>query len=104
VKRDKVLNALPRFATDTWQATAPGAWTPSCTSPEQLALLQYTSGSTGTPRGVCVTHANLVHNQRLLDVNRETAPHLGSRSHRQWIACRACGEAVVIRDDAAPRA
>jgi len=37
-------------------------WTPRPVRPEQLAYLQYTSGSTGTPRGVAVTHANLVHN------------------------------------------
>jgi acyl-CoA synthetase (AMP-forming)/AMP-acid ligase II/alkylation response protein AidB-like acyl-CoA dehydrogenase/acyl carrier protein len=34
--------------------------------PSELALLQYTSGSTGLPRGVAVTHANLVDNQRQL--------------------------------------
>ena len=31
---------------------------------EELALLQYTSGSTGSPKGVMVTHANLLANQR----------------------------------------
>jgi acyl-CoA synthetase (AMP-forming)/AMP-acid ligase II/acyl carrier protein len=29
-----------------------------------LAFLQYTSGSTSTPRGVMVTHGNLMHNER----------------------------------------
>jgi acyl-CoA synthetase (AMP-forming)/AMP-acid ligase II len=31
-----------------------------------LALLQYTSGSTGSPRGVALTHANVMSNQRAL--------------------------------------
>ena len=31
-----------------------------------IAFLQYTSGSTGHPRGVMLTHANLMHNLRLL--------------------------------------
>lgn len=31
-----------------------------------LAFLQYTSGSTSTPRGVMVTHGNLMHNEGLL--------------------------------------
>lgn len=34
--------------------------------PESPALLQYTSGSTGDPRGVILTHSNLVHNQLAL--------------------------------------
>ena len=34
---------------------------------EDLALIQYTSGSTGSPRGVCLTHDNLVSNCEALD-------------------------------------
>jgi len=32
-----------------------------------LAFLQFTSGSTKTPKGVMITHANLLHNQRMIE-------------------------------------
>jgi amino acid adenylation domain-containing protein len=37
-------------------------WRPLDSDPQRVALLQYTSGSTGEPRGVTLTHANLMHN------------------------------------------
>ena len=49
----------------TWFDAGGGAPAAAVTPPPagpHPALLQYTSGSTGTPRGVCVSHANLIHN------------------------------------------
>ncbi|WP_157877701.1 fatty acyl-AMP ligase [Streptomyces kanamyceticus] len=42
--------------------------------PEHLALLQYTSGSTSNPKGVMVSHANLVHNVTRMSANLGTGP------------------------------
>jgi acyl-CoA synthetase (AMP-forming)/AMP-acid ligase II len=43
-------------------------WEPASIDPDSLAFLQYTSGSTGQPKGVQIRHANLMQNQRLLQL------------------------------------
>jgi acyl-CoA synthetase (AMP-forming)/AMP-acid ligase II/acyl carrier protein len=47
------------LSTEHWQEWVGLPWTAPETHPDQVALLQYTSGSTATPRGVMVTHRNL---------------------------------------------
>ncbi|MGP4051918.1 fatty acyl-AMP ligase [Streptomyces sp. 2A115] len=49
---------------------------PQAVSPIATALLQYTSGSTGAPRGVIVSHSNLIANQEALRDHCE----IGSRT------------------------
>lgn len=49
-------------ATDAVDGSAARAWRDPAAVPRTLAFLQYTSGSTAAPRGVMVTHGNLLHN------------------------------------------
>ncbi|WP_321937751.1 AMP-binding protein [Paraburkholderia sp. J8-2] len=44
------------------------------TAPNDLALLQYTSGSTGEPKGVMLSHANLLSNIRAMGERMQVQP------------------------------
>ncbi|MEO1626922.1 MAG: non-ribosomal peptide synthetase [Bacteroidota bacterium] len=46
-------------------------WT--CSHSEEIAFIQYTSGSTSAPKGVVVTHANLLDNLRLIEQSFHTS-------------------------------
>ena len=59
------LPAVPWLATDE-SPERPRRWRDPELRGEALAFLQYTSGSTSTPKGVMVSHGNLAHNQRVI--------------------------------------
>jgi acyl-CoA synthetase (AMP-forming)/AMP-acid ligase II len=56
------LGSIPWLATDSVSDDRADDWREVAIAPGDLAFLQYTSGSTASPRGVMVSHANLLHN------------------------------------------
>lgn len=46
--------------------TAEASFAPAAVDPDSVAFLQYTSGSTSAPKGVMVTHRNLVANEEMI--------------------------------------
>lgn len=62
----KQADKLRWLVTDTLNTTTADVWTPPELNTGSLAFLQYTSGSTGQPKGVMVSHGNLLANQRAI--------------------------------------
>ncbi|OBK83987.1 type I polyketide synthase [Mycolicibacter sinensis] len=54
--------ALRWMITDETAGGSEAGWVPPQIDAETVAMLQYTSGSTSAPKGVVLTHGNLVHN------------------------------------------
>jgi acyl-CoA synthetase (AMP-forming)/AMP-acid ligase II len=79
--RDTFVEHAPELAELVWLATdllsdeAPG-FVDSSVEPSTIAFLQYTSGSTSAPRGVMISHQNLLHNaasvKTLFEQDRES--------------------------------
>lgn len=63
----KAVDKLPRLVTSDIRV-GEGDWFINETiSPNDIAFLQYTSGSTGNPKGVMISHANLMANMRAIE-------------------------------------
>ena len=54
------------LATDEIDMSQAEAWKRPKLENDTLAFLQYTSGSTSTPKGVMVSHGNLIHNEQMI--------------------------------------
>ncbi|MFN0012088.1 MAG: aminotransferase class I/II-fold pyridoxal phosphate-dependent enzyme [Phycisphaerales bacterium] len=65
------------LATDEVPPAWAERWTAPDRAPEALAMLQYTSGSTSQPKGVMLSHANLVENSRAIHAAFEVGQDSG---------------------------
>ncbi|WP_317441666.1 fatty acyl-AMP ligase [Streptomyces collinus] len=60
------LDGITRVATEDITDDAAAGWREPELTADSVAFLQYTSGSTSAPRGVAVTHGNLLDNERII--------------------------------------
>ncbi|MGK7915560.1 MAG: AMP-binding protein, partial [Prochloraceae cyanobacterium] len=68
------LDCLPWIATDRIPTSLSSDWTQPELNSDTLAFLQHTSGSTGIPKGVKVTHGNILHNSDIIYRSFEHTP------------------------------
>lgn len=62
----QIENAPPVLSVDTLEAQQADQWVAPDLKADDIAFLQYTSGSTALPKGVQVSHGNLVANEVLI--------------------------------------
>jgi len=73
------LDAVPALATDRLDLGLSDNWQPPAIDAGTVAYLQYSSGSTGAPKGVMLTHGNVLHNLAVIrDLCVETRDVVGA--------------------------
>ncbi|WP_406208676.1 fatty acyl-AMP ligase [Streptomyces sp. NBC_01017] len=88
-----MVEHLPELADITCVATedipdeAAAAWHEPDLTADSVAFLQYTSGSTSAPRGVVVTHGNLLDNERVITERMGHTPDaLAEYDHEMFVS------------------
>ncbi len=76
------LSRLRWLETDEVPEAIEDQWRHPTVTGETLAFLQYTSGSTGSPKGVMIGHDNLLHNQRMI---QEAFGHTDEATVLGWL-------------------
>jgi len=81
-------SSCPEFAgilcltTDDLPTQMGEGWKDPGVEEETVAFLQYTSGSTATPKGVIVSHGNLLHNERMI---QKACGHTAESTFVGWL-------------------
>ncbi|MDM8515210.1 amino acid adenylation domain-containing protein [Desulfobacterales bacterium HSG16] len=69
---DQSFDRMKWLVSDDMKEPAAPDWKGPLIEPDMIAFLQYTSGSTGNPKGVMISHSNLMHNQEVIKAGFES--------------------------------